>query len=273
MSKVRCSHCVCGMVIKGSTAGQVPEFSKLHRLTGPNSFTSAVQQRSPTCLLRPPQLLRTQCRMCRNPEMNGDSLHWHQHQSLTSTFPGITAQLIAANSNTDRSAAFIFRCLCVHHDRPSSGTKTMTIPQLFFYNTLQRQHSCSHIVCVASCTCILKFTKHRYLWISLTAKYSAMQQLSDLYEKFLLNNMHAIGTIESTLRTFLFVAPGRFRDSEMKLEAGTSSHAHSHSPHTPHTTPTQKHNITHHTSHIPHTTHTSLMHTHHNEPQLTLVLD
>ena len=43
------------------------------------------------------------------------------------------------------------------------------------------------------------------------------------YANFFLHNIEEVGTLERTLRTLLFFVPGRFKESEVKLEFGKHS--------------------------------------------------
>jgi hypothetical protein len=45
------------------------------------------------------------------------------------------------------------------------------------------------------------------------------------YSKFFLENLEEIGTAERALRTLLFFVPGRFQESEAKLEFGIWFHS------------------------------------------------
>lgn len=49
---------------------------------------------------------------------------------------------------------------------------------------------------------------------------SKIAGLKEKYDQWVLGNAETVGQIEGSLRTFLYLIPGRFRDSELKAELG-----------------------------------------------------
>ncbi len=49
---------------------------------------------------------------------------------------------------------------------------------------------------------------------------SRCKEAVEAYQNFVLSNFEIIQYVESLVRTVLFMTPGRYRDSELKVEAG-----------------------------------------------------